>query len=305
MIERYILPVLFLLFCVSCDKQSESPEDDMAVKLFAEVGGKSQTKTVTETDGTVTFSVGDKLGMFVLPGNTPVMWSYQNSRWVSSVSVEWENRTDDFEFLAYYPCDEVSGVTPDAVPMSDLSEQSGSLDDIGDKDFLVGRVVASYADNNGTVSFSGDNSLKHVYSLLYLSVVEDDLSNPLTITGCTFTGKGIVTPHTYSFDSASGGMIASGSPGGDVLTIEDLPSHDIAVLINPVSLDSSLSFTIRYIRSGQEYEAKANLGTDFSGGSFHKITLRLVDGKLIMTGNEVSDWNVITLDDIVLVGTSA
>lgn len=305
MIERYILPVLFLLFCVSCDKQSESPEDDMAVKLFVEVGGKSQTKTVTETDGTVTFSGGDKLGMFVLPGNTPVMWSYQDSRWVSSESVKWENRTDDFEFLAYYPCDEVSGVTPDAVPMPDLSGQSGSLDDIGEKDFLVGRVVASYADNNGTVSFSGDNSLKHVYSLLYLSVVGDDLSNPLTITGCTFTGKGIVTPHTYSFDSASGGMIASGSPGGDVLTIEDLPSHDIAVLINPVSLDSSLSFTIRYIRSGQEYEAGASLGTDFSGGSFHKITLRLVDGKLIMTGNEVSDWNVITLDDIVLVGTSA
>ena len=256
MIERYILPVLFLLFCVSCDKQSESAEDDMAVRLFVEVGGKSQTKTVTETDGTVTFSGGDKLGMFVLPGNTPVMWSYQNSRWVSSVSVEWENRTDDFEFLAYYPCDEVSGVTPDAVPMPDLSEQSGSLEDIGEKDFLVGRVVASYADNNGTVSFSGDNSMEHVYSLLYLSVVGE-------------------------------------------------PSHDIAVLINPVSLDSSLSFTIRYIRSGQEYEAKASLGTDFSGGSFHKITLRLVDGKLIMTGNEVSNWNVITLDDIVLVGTSA
>lgn len=78
-------------------------------------------------------------------------------------------------FWPINPCNEVSGVTPDAVPMPDLSEQSGSLENIGDKDFLVGRVVASYADNNGTVSFSGDNSLEHVYSLLYLSVVGDDL----------------------------------------------------------------------------------------------------------------------------------
>lgn len=304
MIEKYFLPVLLSLSCGSCYKESLSSDEKMEISLFVEVGDKSSTKTVTDTDGTVTFSEGDKIGMFAFSERIPLQWSYQNSRWVSSESVKWENRTDDFEFLVYYPYQEIADVTYESVPMPDLSEQSGRLKDIGDKDFLVGRATVSYADNNGTVSFSGENSMKHVYALLYLNVVGDDSSNPVDITGCTFTGEGIVAPHTYSFDSSSGGMIASGDSDGDVLTIDDLSSHDIAVLINPVSLDSPLCFTIRYIRNGQEYEAKANLGTDFSGGNFHKITLRLVDGKLIMTGNEVSNWNVITLDDIVLVGTS-
>ena len=76
------------------------------------------------------------------------------------------------------------------------------------------------------------------------------------------------------------------------------------MIINPVTLQTPLRFTLRYISGDKEYEASANLGNNFAGGSFSKITLRVIDGKLVMTGNEVTDWNVITLDEVILNGAS-
>ena len=189
---------------------------------------------------------------------------------------------------------------------SQISVQTGDIDDIGTKDFLVGKCTTSYSDDNGVVSFSGTNAFKHVYSLLHINIVNDEAEQSFKMVGCSFLGEGIVTPHVYSFDSASEGMKKSGEDEKSILEIADLSSlteSAITVLLNPVSLETPLGFTLNYTNGEKEYEASVNIGNNFAAGSFSKITLRLVDGKLTMTGNKVEYWNVITLDEIVITGT--
>ena len=100
-------------------------------------------------------------------------------------------------------------------------------------------------------------------------------------------------------------MEKSDSEEASVLQIKDLSSlSSIAVIINPVSLETPLRFTLVYFRDGSKYEASASLGKDFPAATFSKVTLRIVNGSLVMTGNEVRDWNIVTLDDIVLIGSS-
>lgn len=303
MLKVFFIVVLSLFF-FSCNNDSQFSEDDMSVRLFVEVGGTPLSKTVTSVDGGVIFSENDITGMFMENVDNPVAWTYRNGNWETENTMMWENRNDDFEFLAYYPCVETEGISRTAVPMPDLSVQTGNMADIGEKDFLVGRCVTSYSDNNGIVSFSGENSFVHVYSLLHLNIVNADLSQPFSMKECTFSGEGIVTPHVYSFDLSSGGMKKSVGEDVSDLHIDDLSSFSaITVLVNPVTLETPLRFTLRYTFGDRDYEASADLGKVFAAGSFSKVTLRVVDGKLVVTGNMVTDWNIITLDDVVLNGT--
>lgn len=247
--------------------------------------------------------------MFIQNQENPVLWTYDGASWNPEKTIVWENRADDFDFQAYYPCEETAQVTRTSVPMPDLSVQTGDIDDIGTKDFLVGKCTTSYSDYNGVVSFSGTNAFKHVYSLLHINIVNEETAQSFSMNECSFSGEGIVTPHVYSFDSASEGMKKSGEDEKSILKIADLSSLSesaITVLLNPVTLTTPLSFTLNYTNGGEgyEYEASVDIGKEFPAGSFSKITLKFVDGKLTMTGNEVEDWNVITLDEIVITGTS-
>ncbi|MBU3838689.1 MAG: fimbrillin family protein [Candidatus Phocaeicola faecigallinarum] len=302
----------FSIFLAACSNETLSLNEDLSVKLFVEVGSnqnqQQKSRTVTDADGHVTFSTNDKVGMFIQNQENPVLWTYDGASWNPEKTIVWENRADDFDFQAYYPCEETAQVTRTSVPMPDLSVQTGKLGDIGSKDFLVGKCTTSYSDYNGVVSFSGTNAFKHVYSLLHINIVNDEAEQSFKMVGCSFLGEGIVTPHVYSFDSASEGMKKSGEDEKSILEIADLSSlteSAITVLLNPVSLEIPLSFTLNYTNGGEgyEYEASVDIGKEFLAGSFSKITLRLVDGKLTMTGNEVEDWNVITLDEIVITGT--
>lgn len=302
----------FSIFLAACSNETLSLNEDLSVKLFVEVGSnqnqQQKSRTVTDADGHVTFSTNDKVGMFIQNQENPVLWTYDGASWNPEKTIVWENRADDFDFQAYYPCEETAQVTRTSVPMPDLSVQTGKLGDIGSKDFLVGKCTTSYSEYNGVVSFSGTNAFKHVYSLLHINIVNDEAEQSFKMVGCSFLGEGIVTPHVYSFDSASEGMKKSGEDEKSILEIADLSSlteSAITVLLNPVSLEIPLSFTLNYTNGGEgyEYEASVDIGKEFLAGSFSKITLRLVDGKLTMTGNEVEDWNVITLEDIVITGT--
>ena len=290
--KKTVFTLVAVFTLSSCNDEKIEFRQDLPVELYVEVGETKLSKTVTDIDGHVTFSGNDQIGLFVPERSTPVVWKYENSDWTTSETVFWKNRTDDFEFHAYYPCDEVSGVTLSSVPMPNLTIQTGSLAEIGKYDFLAGSCTTSYSTNNGLVTFLNINGLSSA----------DDME----ITGCKFSGEGIVTPHVYSFESA--GMVKSGVDIKSNLDISGLSytvtgdPYTIAVLINPVTLNVPLNFTLEYNKGGLGYEASADLGKSFAGGSFNRITLILVDEKLQMSGIEVDKWNVITLDDVYLIG---
>ena len=188
----------FSIFLAACSNETLSLNEDLSVKLFVEVGSnqnqQQKSRTVTDADGHVTFSTNDKVGMFIQNQENPVLWTYDGASWNPEKTIVWENRADDFDFQAYYPCEETAQVTRTSVPMPDLSVQTGKLGDIGSKDFLVGKCTTSYSDYNGVVSFSGTNAFKHVYSLLHINIVNDEAEQSFKMVGCSFLGEGIVTP---------------------------------------------------------------------------------------------------------------
>ena len=301
---------IFIIFCIltSCDKGIISFKDTSSfVRLYAEVGYDFNSRTVTENSGESYFVKNDCVGLFVADGVNASMWKYDGTDWKSDIKIVWENEDDALRFCAFYPCTK-ENVSRDGIIMPDLSSQTGKLSDIGKKDFLIGRCVASYNDNNGVVSFSGRNSFKHVYSLLHLKIITQESDNDIVVTGCIFRGNGIVRNHEYIFgdNPEEDEIIASGTSESSVLKIDyESPvkikdSFDIAVLINSVELEQPLEFSLLYNKNEESYITKVDLLSSISKGCYHKIKLNWInDDKLIMCGNDITDWNTSQLDDIL------
>ena len=266
---------------------------------------------VTDDEGITSFAEGDRIGLFV-PGTTYAgEWKYDGTNWSTDNEVTWENREDEFEFCAFYPF--TSGeISADNIPVPDLATQSGKLSDVGAKDFLVGRCITSYSDNDGVVSFTGSSSFEHVFSLIHISIVSQN-NDEVSVTGCKFEGDGIVEKKKYVFGGSADEdeLVGIGSSGGSVLEIDYQTSVsvseglDIVVLINPVSLDSSLKFSLFYEKDETEYVADIELPGEYRKGNYNKIRLSWVKDGLVMQGNDIKDWNVVDLELIELLEGNA
>lgn len=292
----------------SCSKVEESGFEKSLVRLEVEVGNDVHSRTSTGDDGKTVFVDEDCIGLFTKGNKTASMWTYDGSTWTANTEVTWESKFDKFEFLAYYPCTS-DNVALDGILMPDLSSQTGKLSDIGKHDFLKGRCKVSYNDNEGMVSFSGENSFSHVYSLLYLSIANNDgESGNVSITGCKFEGEGIANNKKFVFgdDTKDDGMTDVGTAVASTIdikyeqTVQLDKKHTLAVLINPVQLKTPLTFTLSYKDGESQKTANIELGQNFASGSLYKYSLGWKKGSLSLSGNEVKDWNVVSEDIIFL-----
>ena len=75
-------------------------------------------------------------------------------------------------FCAFYPYAE--GAQRANVPMPDLSEQDGTLENIGKWDFLVANKTCNYQTNSGKVSFTDESAFKHTCSLVLVTLVKNE-----------------------------------------------------------------------------------------------------------------------------------
>lgn len=302
------LVLAMTLALCSCSKVEESGFEKSLVRLEVEVGNDVHSRTSTGDDGKTIFVDKDCIGLFMKENNTASVWTYDGSTWTANTEVTWENKFDKFEFLAYYPCTS-DNVSRDGIMMPDLSSQTGKLSDIGKHDFLKGRCKVSYKDNEGMVSFSGENSFSHVYSLLYLSIANNGgESGKVDITGCKFEGEGIATNNKFVFgdDTGTDRMVDAGSAVVSTIdikygqTVQLNKKHTLAVLINPVQLDTPLMFTLSYKDGELQKTATIKLEQNFTSGSLYKYNLGWKKGSLSLSGNEVKDWNVVNGDIIFL-----
>lgn len=284
-----------------------SQTSDLSVKIEAEVGGKSVTsRTATEASGRVTFVDDDNIGMFMPNTGKLVMWTYSKGVWTTESGVQWENKVDEFEFHAFYPYAEGAEIT--SVAMPDLSVQSGKLEDVGDKDFLVARKKASFSTNSGKVSFTENNAFGHVYSLVYVTVKKEQESDVVAVSGVSFDGDGIASKCTYSFGATSLEDAVNPVADGEVNSIAieyhegvdvDFDSgHAVAVLVNPSTMSGNVTFSMTYNRDGKDYTATANLGGGFTDGKINKVSLTLKRDALVVEGTDVAEWDVNNLPDI-------
>lgn len=301
--------VLGLPMLVACQQNdlAEISSELNPLSMEAEISGASNnviSRTNTTHEGNVSFSAGDKIGFYMPEAETAGEWSYSGSNWTSSVNYEWKDKVMPYHFCAFYPSVESAPRT--AIPMPDLSLQTGTWEDLGQYDFLVAHNTSKYTDKSGVVSFTGESAFKHVYAMVSITLKKDKEEEQVTLSDITFEAPGIVTPHTYQLGNSA--MEDAMSISGDAVDTFTLPniSNDVPTegcnkvfIVNPLELEDPINLLIKYNRDGISYSASTKaLGTNLKKGSFYNLTLRLKKSGLVVEGNTVEDWNLVNMDDV-------
>lgn len=302
--EKFVGACLVLSMLVSCqqkeslEQMSEEPALHLKASVYAPGLG---ARTVTDESGSTVFSEGDELGFFMPEENEPVKWSLTGSRWVSESSLAWKDKVSRFSFCAYYPYSE-EATTRTSIPMPDLSQQPGTLSGVGDFDFLTARCQTSYKEtDNGTVSFTGASSFKHVYALVAVKIKKDLPEENVLLSQATFKGSNLFGCSTYHFgeQEAEDGISYVDASKVDALTfsfeepvaVTEESGYTLYFLCNPSDLVEDTEFSISYQRDGLSYTASTKkLGKQFQAGKFYQFTLKLTKEDLKLEGSEVTDW---------------
>lgn len=292
----------------ACQSKEElkvvNQESNAPMYLEASIAsGLLTSRTITTEEGASSFDLTDQVGLFQPDNDVPVCWEYNETGWNTEAEMNWENKVEDFHFCAFYPYKETA--TRSAVPMPDLTVQTGELGHIGAFDFLAAHCTMSYTDAAGVVSFTEDNAFRHVYAMLKIVVNKSAVDDELTVHQVSYEGQDIVTAQTYSFgNSFTEDRLVLGSPSTSILTLAPEVSvsgekHTFVVLINPVTLSSSLKLGLDYTRNGIRYSASTEgLASDFTGGKLYTYTLRLKKEDILIEGNSIGNWESLVGDDI-------
>ena len=284
------LAIGVLASCQQRDLSEGISSDSLALNLQASVAGEIISRTTTQQDGHTTFVQGDKIGFFR------------------------PDQKNDYDFCAFYPYAE--GAQRANVPMPDLSEQDGTLENIGKWDFLVANKTCNYQTNSGKVSFTDESAFKHTCSLVLVTLVKNEKDAETTLKTAGFEGKGIASKYIYNFTEGKMQPVAE-SPEVNKLLLDMEPEgvaiteegYEIAVLLNPTSEDGTLKFSISYERDGFAYEAYTEaMKGHLVGGKCYKYKVKIEKESLIIEGSDISDWQTdgetedITVNDVPKVG---
>lgn len=289
---------LAALLLVSCQQNVVSDfthSDSLELSLQASITGKVMSKTSTDTDGRTVFVEGDKIGLFMEGEDTPSLWTSEGGNWKPETPLYWPDQENNYDFCAFYPY--VEGAVRSHVIMPDLSRQEGRLETVGKWDFLAAFKNCNYESAEGKVSFTGESSFKHVYSLVMVTLVKNENDAETSLNTICFEGKDILTPHYYDF-IANKMIKETEAPESSLLELvteegSTIPEegYSVAVLLNPVAMESPLKFSITYERDAFLYEASTeSMASTLEGGHCYKYKVRIEKEGLILEGSEVSDW---------------
>ena len=293
---------------VACQSKEELQEvnQESNAPMFLEASiasGGVTSRTTTSEQGVSNFELTDQIGLFQPDEDEASCWEFEESGWTTETAMNWENKVEDFHFCAFYPYKEAANRS--SIPMPDLTAQTGELEHIGTFDFLAGHCTMSYADAAGVVSFTEENAFRHVYAMLKVVVNKSSAEDELTIHKVSYEGQDIATSQTYSFGSSfAEDRLISGSPSTSVLTLTPEAvvteeSHTFVVLINPVTLSSSLKLSFDYTRNGIRYTASTeNLVSEYTSGKLYTYTIRLKKENILIEGNSIGNWESQVGDDI-------
>ncbi len=316
--KQYIMNKIILMGICSLPllagcQQNETERELSATEMMslqASVSNLSLSRTVTDAaDAATTFEAGDEIGFFMPEEDAPVKWTLTGDGWQSETPLVWEDKVNEFEFCAYYPYSEESAVRT-AIPMPDLSAQTGEFSALGEFDFLAARCTSGYKTNSGAVSFTGAYAFRHVYSLLSITVKKDRAEENVSISKAVLKGSGLFSRTSYRFGETSeaDGIVAAAdaSPADELSLAYDVPAevasetgYSLTLLCNPSVLEENSEFSISYMRDGISYTATTDkLGKEFQAGTYNKYTLKLTKEGLVLIGQEIVGWNEEVIPDI-------
>ena len=309
----FIAAVCCMAMLAGC-QQAEgimNPSEELIMSIEASIGDAARSRYAGDTPNDVNFTNGDKIGLSV-NGGTFYEWECnQNNSWnrTDDKVVYWNDKTNNHTFKAFYPFGDIT--QEGAIEMPKLTGQDGTMTSVAARDFLIAQKDESYATASGVVSLT----FEHVSSLITIKLKgEGDLVGA-TIDQITITGNNILSSSTYKFGETAPVTVADDQL--NTMTLE--PNYTITAGTNKLFYFifnsgtanlSDVNLIIAYTSGGKDYTATLNgLGGDdskFISGEQHIFSLKIADGVLSISGNEIEDWNgTEDVEDIVINGVES
>ena len=306
----YFAAICCMAMLAGCQQAEEivNPSEELLMSIEASIGDAARSRYAGDTPNDVNFTDGDKIGLSVNNGTFYEWKCNQNNSWkrTDDKVVYWNDKTNNHTFKAFYPFGDIT--QEGAIEMPELTGQDGTMTSVAARDFLIAQKEESYAAESGVVSLT----FKHVSSLITIKLKgEGDLVGA-TIDQITITGNNILSSSTYKFGETVPVTVADDQL--NTMTLE--PNYTITAGTNKLFYFifnsgtanlSDVNLTIAYTSGGKDYTATLNgLGGEeskFISGEQHIFSLKIADGVLSISGNEIEDWNgTEDVEDIVING---
>ena len=306
--------MVMLAGCQQAD-EIENQSEKLPISMEASIGkSEAGSRYSGETPNGIAFYEGDKIALSVNDGSF-VQWIYGDGKWTTTPAVNWNDKSSEHTFTAFYPF--VAGAVKNNVPMPDLAGQDGTMASVATRDFLVSTKEQTYG-ANGVVSFTDDDAFKHVSSLVAITLKGEGELVGAKVSEISISGEHILTPSFYSFEAANGKAVTlsdDAAKKADLLEVS--PSYTMTsegktyyFVLNSGTVDlADVTLSIQYEKNSKIYRAAIEgLGTSavnsFESGKQYSYSLKVAGGVLVVTGNEIADWGEgLTMDDIVINGS--
>lgn len=297
--KKYLFGAMMLALAACQQNEVVNEENgNIPVVVKTSIDGMLGSRVSTEAGGTGTFVEDDAIGLFMAETDNLVNYTLQGSTWMATPQLYWPNKNDEFKFEAFYPY--VENATRTAVPMPVLTNQDGTLENIGQNDFLVASVSQNYG-TDGIVSLS----FVHQYTLLAFNLnIMTDGGEGITLNSFKLDGEKIVAASDYSFATSSVQYKEDGA--GSSLTVTRNAAYNkenetLYILLNPVQLTEGLKVTCEYIAGEKQYAATATLpDPSLAASKLVQYKLSIKEKEVLVSGCTVTPWTSEELEEITI-----
>ena len=314
-----LLAMLFFSACQESEETEQLQQKEYTVSITARIGKTVAKARYQQTDATAAaeFIATDKIGVFMDDANVGC-WIFDGISWGTDNSVYWKDKDEAHIFCAYYPYTEAEDKKH--IKMPTLDSQDGSWGNIAKYDFLVASKTLSYNEGNGNVSFSSNNSFKHVSSLLKINIKSAGDMAKAVIDRITLESENLITQTYYSFETNDVTIDEITSKGTFSITPEHLMNNQDAsfcFILNGRQTDENaetkaviphvVNMVIEYTNNSKKYTARRDgLSSDLLSGRIHEYNILIKDGTVTITGGSISGWTPGNeIEDIIINGEEA
>lgn len=276
---------------VACQEQAlplETEKEMMPMRLEASIAqDASSARTVVNSDNGVSFSENDCIGLFVPWEATARKWTYCGSSWTSESSVYWKDKTGYYTFYAYYPCGSQPAASYTAVPMPDLSSQTGTITGLADYDFLVASKSLKYDDEEGKVSFTGENAFEHVLSRISFLIDRSAMDTNTELVSIQLSSTAFYTKCTYNFAS---GIITQDEGSMNTISSSIVPEQTTEILVNPVT-NAAITVSLVYKINSEEITVSSQMDNlSIVAGTKYSMRITVQQGQLKLNSMTIAPW---------------